>query len=83
MGGRNASRGHPRGPSHAATAGLPAPLSREEVAALPRAELEGLITELFERMRVEAKGLHFEAAARLRDEVADLRRELAAMTAAG
>jgi excinuclease ABC subunit B len=42
-----------------------------------------LIQSLEEEMHEAAKDLRFEYAARLRDEVADLRRELRAMSEAG
>jgi excinuclease ABC subunit B len=49
---------------------------REELAALPHAELARLIQTLEEEMHEAAADLRFEYAARLRDEVNELRREL-------
>jgi excinuclease ABC subunit B len=49
----------------------------------PAGELAGLIAELTERMHAAAEELQFELAARLRDEVADLKKELRSMQAAG
>ncbi len=46
-------------------------------------ELERLAVEIEEEMHAAAEELRFEYAARLRDEARDLRRELAAMNAAG
>jgi excinuclease ABC subunit B len=49
----------------------------------PARELAGLIADLTERMHAAAAELQFELAARLRDEVADLKKELRSMQAAG
>jgi excinuclease ABC subunit B len=49
----------------------------------PARELAGLIADLTERMHAAAADLQFELAARLRDEVADLKKELRSMQAAG
>jgi len=46
-------------------------------------KLEGLIAELTEQMLLAAEELKFELAARLRDEVAELKRELRSIDAAG
>jgi len=53
------------------------------VSDMPRDEVRALIQRLSEEMHESASELRFEYAARLRDEVADLKRELAAMEAAG
>jgi excinuclease ABC subunit B len=53
------------------------------VAGMPKDDLVRLIASLEEEMHEAAKDLRFEYAARLRDEVADLRRELRAMTEVG
>ena len=50
---------------------------------MPRAELAGLIKELTAQMMAAARDLQFELAARLRDEIADLKKELRGMDAAG
>jgi excinuclease ABC subunit B len=81
--GRNASRGkratgEPGRPR--ASAGL---LQGRNVSTMPRAELADLIQQLTEQMMSAARDLQFELAARLRDEIADLKRELRGMDAAG
>jgi excinuclease ABC subunit B len=43
----------------------------------------GLIAELNDQMLAAARELQFELAARLRDEIADLKKELRGMDAAG
>jgi excinuclease ABC subunit B len=50
---------------------------------MPKDDLVRLIQSLEEEMHEAAKDLRFEYAARLRDEVADLRRELRAMSEVG
>jgi excinuclease ABC subunit B len=81
--GRNASRGKRAigepGRSRA-SAGL---LQGRTVSTMPRAELADLIQQLTEQMMSAARDLQFELAARLRDEIADLKRELRGMDAAG
>jgi excinuclease ABC subunit B len=54
-----------------------------DVAELPRAQLADLIQQLNEQMLHAARELQFEVAARLRDEIAELKRELRGMDAAG
>jgi excinuclease ABC subunit B len=54
-----------------------------DVAAMPRAELADLIQQLNDQMLAAARELQFELAARLRDEIAELKRELRGMDAAG
>jgi excinuclease ABC subunit B len=56
---------------------------RRERPEMPREELQRLIRTLEEEMHEAARDLRFEYAARLRDEVADLRKELRALTEAG
>ncbi|SCL15691.1 Excinuclease ABC subunit B [Micromonospora nigra] len=63
--------------SRSRSAGAPA---REGMA---RAELAQLIQELSDQMLAAARELQFELAARIRDEVADLKKELRGMDAAG
>ncbi len=53
-----------------------------DATELPREDLAALIRRLEEEMQEAAGQLRFEYAARLRDELADLKRELASMTAA-
>ncbi|MBC3191581.1 excinuclease ABC subunit UvrB [Pseudonocardia sp. C8] len=82
--GRNASRGKRaageagRAPA-AGSAGVPA----RDTAGMPRAELADLIQQMNEQMLAAARDLQFELAARLRDEIADLKKELRGMDAAG
>jgi excinuclease ABC subunit B len=57
--------------------------ARSELAGMPRADLTRLISALEEEMRDAAADLRFEYAARLRDEVADLKKELKALTEMG
>jgi len=58
-------------------------LRREGKAATGANELEGIIADLNEQMLSAAAELKFELAGRLRDEVADLKKELRQMEAAG
>jgi excinuclease ABC subunit B len=79
--GRNASRGR-------RAAGEPGGRSsgvyvRENVGTMPRAELADLVQQLTDQMMNAARELQFELAARLRDEIADLKKELRGMDAAG
>ncbi len=60
--------------------GAAATPSREGMA---RADLANLIQELNDQMLAAARELQFELAARIRDEVADLKKELRGMDAAG
>ncbi|HEY8372037.1 MAG TPA: helicase-related protein, partial [Pseudonocardiaceae bacterium] len=67
-------------PEPRATSGV---LAGRDVKAMPRAELADLIQQLTEQMMNAARDLQFELAARLRDEIADLKKELRGMDAAG
>ncbi|MFZ2241613.1 MAG: excinuclease ABC subunit UvrB, partial [Gordonia amarae] len=80
--GRNASRGRrAQGePGRAVSAGI---VEGRDTASMPRAELADLIKDLTEQMMGAARDLQFELAARLRDEIADLKKELRGMDAAG
>jgi excinuclease ABC subunit B len=82
--GRNASRGRraqgEAGRGVAASSGV---RDGRDVSAMPRAELADLIKELTAQMMSAARDLQFELAARLRDEIADLKKELRGMDAAG
>jgi excinuclease ABC subunit B len=80
--GRNASRGR-RAQGEAGRAGSSGIIDGRDVAAMPRAELADLIKELTAQMMSAARDLQFELAARLRDEIADLKKELRGMDAAG
>ena len=57
--------------------------ARSELAGMPKADVSRLISALEEEMRDAAADLRFEYAARLRDEVADLKKELKALTEMG
>jgi excinuclease ABC subunit B len=82
--GRNTSRGKRAagepGRVGAASAGV---LEDRDVRAMPRAELADLVHQLTEQMLSAARELQFELAARLRDEIAELKKELRGMDAAG
>ena len=83
--GRNVSRGRraqgePGRASGGASAGV---LDGRDAASMPRAELADLIKELTAQMMSAARDLQFELAGRLRDEIADLKKELRGMDAAG
>jgi excinuclease ABC subunit B len=54
-----------------------------DVAEMPRAQLADLIQQLNDQMMSAARDLQFEVAARLRDEIAELKKELRGMDAAG
>lgn len=83
--GRNASRGKRaagekgRAPAAAGSSGVAA----KDTAGMPRAELADLIQQMNDQMLTAARDLQFELAARLRDEIADLKKELRGMDAAG
>ncbi|WP_217439744.1 excinuclease ABC subunit UvrB [Nocardia barduliensis] len=80
--GRNASRGRrAQGePGRAVSAGV---YEGRDVKSMPRAELADLVKELTAQMMNAARELQFELAGRLRDEIADLKKELRGMDAAG
>ena len=54
-----------------------------DISLMPRAELADLIQQLSAQMLGAARELQFEVAARLRDEIAELKKELRGMDAAG
>ena len=56
---------------------------RDSLRSIPARDLADLIDQLTEQMHTAAAELQFELAARLRDEVADLKKELRQMAAAG
>ncbi|MGH3476658.1 MAG: UvrB/UvrC motif-containing protein, partial [Nocardioidaceae bacterium] len=58
-------------------------LEGRDTSSMPRAELADLVQQLTEQMMGAARELQFELAARLRDEIADLKKELRGMDAAG
>ncbi|GAB2787002.1 excinuclease ABC subunit UvrB [Amycolatopsis magusensis] len=79
--GRNASRG--KKPVQGGGGRSSGVLVDKNVAGMPRAELADLIQQMTDQMMQAARDLQFELAARLRDEVADLKKELRGMDAAG
>ena len=80
--GRNASRGRrAQGePGRAVSAGV---FEGRDTTNMPRAELADLIKDMTAQMMAAARDLQFELAARIRDEIADLKKELRGMDAAG
>ncbi|WP_346055047.1 excinuclease ABC subunit UvrB [Amycolatopsis dongchuanensis] len=79
--GRNASRG--KKPVQGGGGRSSGVLVDRDVSAMPRAELADLIQSMTDQMMQAARDLQFELAARLRDEIADLKKELRGMDAAG
>ncbi|WP_462186169.1 MULTISPECIES: excinuclease ABC subunit UvrB [unclassified Frankia] len=84
-GGRSQSRGKAPVPGIKSRAGREGAAGRyaAELAGLPSHELAQLIRQLDDQMHEAAKELQFELAARLRDEIAELKKELRGMGAAG
>ncbi|CAG6853225.1 excinuclease ABC subunit B [Mycobacterium avium subsp. paratuberculosis] len=80
--GRSMSRGRrAQGePGRAVSAGI---VEGRDTTNMPRAELADLIKDLTAQMMAAARDLQFELAARFRDEIADLKKELRGMDAAG
>nr|WP_231104959.1 excinuclease ABC subunit UvrB [Haloechinothrix halophila] len=79
--GRNVSRGkQPEQGGGVRSSGV---LTNQDVSTMPRAELADLIAQMTDQMMQAARDLQFELAARLRDEIAELKRELRGMDAAG
>lgn len=80
--GRNSSRGRrAQGePGRAVSAGV---YEGRDIKSMPRAELADLVKEMTAQMMNAARELQFELAGRLRDEIADLKKELRGMDAAG
>jgi excinuclease ABC subunit B len=81
-GGRQRSRGKAPVPGMRSTADGPG-RHAGELMSLPASDLADLIQQLTAQMHTAAAELHFELAARLRDEVAELKKELRGMRAAG
>ncbi|WP_300017409.1 excinuclease ABC subunit UvrB [Pseudonocardia sp.] len=79
--GRNQSRGkRAAGEPGRASSGV---VSGRDTRSMPRAELADLVQSLTDQMLAAARDLQFELAGRLRDEIADLKKELRGMDAAG
>jgi len=83
--GRNQSRGKRAAgePGRAPAAASSGIVARRDTTNMPRAELADLVQQLSDQMLAAARDLQFELAARIRDEVADLKKELRGMDAAG
>jgi excinuclease ABC subunit B len=79
-GGRQRSRGKAPVPGMRSTE---AGRRRADLASVPASDLGDLIRQLTDQMHAAAAELQFELAARLRDEVAELKKELRQMRAAG
>ncbi len=80
--GRNASRGR-RAQGETGKSFSAGVIEKRDVSVMPRAELADLIAALSAQMMNAARDLQFELAGRLRDEIADLKKELRGMDAAG
>ena len=83
--GRNQSRGKRAAgePGRAGAAASSGIVAGRDTKSMPRAELADLVQQLSDQMLGAARDLQFELAARLRDEIADLKKELRGMDAAG
>ncbi len=81
--GRNASRGKRAAGEPGRARGSAGVLEGRDRSSMPRAELADLVQQLTDQMMGAARELQFELAARLRDEIADLKKELRGMDAAG
>ena len=80
--GRNSSRGR-RAQGEVSKSGSAGVIEKRDVSSMPRAELADLVGQLTDQMMTAARDLQFELAGRLRDEIADLKKELRGMDAAG
>jgi excinuclease ABC subunit B len=81
--GRNASRGRRAQGEPGRSGSSSGVIEKRDVSSMPRAELADLIAALTDQMMSAARDLQFELAGRLRDEIADLKKELRGMDAAG
>ena len=81
--GRNASRGRRAQGEVSKAKGSSGVIEKRDTSTMPRAELADLVGQLTEQMMSAARDLQFELAGRLRDEIADLKKELRGMDAAG
>ena len=81
--GRNASRGKRAAGEPGRAAASSGIVAGRDTASMARAELADLVQQLSDQMLAAARDLQFELAARLRDEIADLKKELRGMDAAG
>jgi excinuclease ABC subunit B len=81
--GRNASRGKRATGAEGGKAVSAGVLVERDVKNMPRAALADLVQQLTDQMMAAARDLQFELAGRIRDEIADLKKELRGMDAAG
>jgi excinuclease ABC subunit B len=83
--GRQQSRGKAPVPGLSSRGGLRSDAGRhaQALAGMPAVDLADLIQQLTDQMHTAAGELQFELAARLRDEIAELKKELRGMRAAG
>ncbi|MEV6603903.1 excinuclease ABC subunit UvrB [Kutzneria sp. NPDC051319] len=81
--GRNASRGKRATGADGGRAASAGVLVDRDVKNMPRAALADLVQQLTDQMMAAARDLQFELAGRIRDEIADLKKELRGMDAAG
>ncbi|GAA4824897.1 excinuclease ABC subunit UvrB [Actinomycetospora corticicola] len=81
--GRNASRGRRAAGEAGGTRGHSGVVEHRDTSGMARAELADLIQQLTDQMMSAARDLQFELAGRLRDEIADLKKEMRGMDAAG
>ena len=81
--GRNQSRGKRAAGEPGRSPSSSGIVTGRDTKGMPRAELADLVQSLTEQMLDAARELQFELAARLRDEIADLKKELRGMDAAG
>jgi excinuclease ABC subunit B len=80
---RNASRGRRAAGEAGGTRGHSGVVEHRNTEGMARAELADLIQQLTDQMMAAARDLQFELAGRLRDEIADLKKEMRGMDAAG
>ena len=81
--GRNQSRGKRAAGEPGRASASSGVVAGRDTKNMPRAELADLVQQLSDQMLGAARDLQFELAARLRDEIADLKKELRGMDAAG
>ena len=81
--GRNASRGRRAAGEAGGTRGHSGVVEHRDTSGMARADLADLIQQLTDQMMSAARDLQFELAGRLRDEIADLKKEMRGMDAAG
>ena len=81
--GRNQSRGKRAAGEPGRASASSGVVTGRDTKNMPRAELADLVQQLSDQMLGAARDLQFELAARLRDEIADLKKELRGMDAAG